>query len=154
MPTTDSVNAYNNHVNLQPRLTLHIAKRRAPATPPPLRTSTANMVTPIVTPTPPRKKANTTHPISALPYTAGELGKSAALAAAQLATLGWDNFIRQRQHPSSINPNIASAPHHAATYLKRLAIHGVPLCAMAPPWSLVTKDKAFQCGPHPSAARM
>ncbi len=70
-----------------------------------------------------------------------------------MADLGWHDFVRLHQHPLSINPSLATAPHPAASYLHRLARHGVPAPSDSPPWSPYRRDQAFQRGPHPSAAR-
>jgi hypothetical protein len=93
--------------------------------------------------------------ISNLPDTFqwGFLGKSASLAAQLLAQLGWHNFIKLLQHPTSLSPDLHSLAHPAAPYLSRIARHGVPLLASTPPWDPTLKTTAFRRGPHPSASR-
>jgi hypothetical protein len=93
--------------------------------------------------------------LSSLPDTfqRGFLGKSASLVAQLLAQLGWHNFIKLLQQPTSLSPTIHSLAHPAAPYLSRIAWHGVPLLSSTPPWDPTLKTTAFRCGPHPSASR-
>jgi hypothetical protein len=70
----------------------------------------------------------------------------------ELAGLGWYNFVKQHQHPSSINPRLANMLHPAAPYLQRLARRGVPAPSSSRPWPLQQCHNAFTRGPHPSTA--
>jgi hypothetical protein len=85
-------------------------------------------------------------------YSKGDLGKFASIAAIELAQTGWDQFIQQRQFPTSVSSMIHTINHPTAEYLARLASAGAPLLGTTPPWTLQQRDAAFYRGPHPSAA--
>jgi hypothetical protein len=99
--------------------------------------------------TPPSKRCRQT-PLAS--YSPGDLGKLASQNAQVLATMGWDTFFRYRQHPTSIHPTIINIPHPTAPYLHRLADAGVP-AYFTTAWTKGQLHAAYNCGPHPSAAK-
>jgi hypothetical protein len=120
-PSLVNVNYYKECVNITPRLYLPAPKRLLHATPrftsPAAPASTGQIQPSASASTPPRKQPRKLP----TPYSPSELGKSARRAARRLATLAWHNFIRQCQHPTSLNPSIQYISHPAAAYLSRLA---------------------------------
>jgi hypothetical protein len=72
----------------------------------------------------------------------------------ELAELGWHSFVKLRQYPSSLSQHLAQLPHPSASYLHRLARHGVPAPSSSPPWPPQRRYQAFTRVPHPSASRL
>jgi hypothetical protein len=79
------------------------------------------------------------------------LGKSAAQAAATLATVGWGNFISSIRSPPDLSPDIVRTWHPAGRLLDHIRRRGVWVPLTTSPWTMQQRDHAIHRGSHKSA---
>jgi hypothetical protein len=79
------------------------------------------------------------------------LGKLIRAHTKLLRKLGWNAFIKTLQFPSDHPDTLQHIPHPAASYLHRLATHGVPAPSAAKPWTRTLRYTTYKRGAHSSA---